>query len=180
MSDEKIIRHCAPTLASMKTGNLFTCAFSSREEMLESARSFNRRMCPRGLRAVPMRYANGLGLIYVYRPQKLDKDLAHETAGRLLGDCGYPCRNANRCLARLRSRVNASEEFPHEIGLFLGYPPEDVDGFINRHDEAVCTGLWKVYGDAEKARRTFEKYKKCTSVYIKKWHEGYTMERLTV
>ena len=60
MSDEKIIRHCAPTLASMKTGNLFTCAFSSREEMLESARSFNRRMCPRGLRAVPMRYANGM------------------------------------------------------------------------------------------------------------------------
>ena len=37
MSDEHIIRYCAPTLASMKTGSLFTCPFEGREAMMEAA-----------------------------------------------------------------------------------------------------------------------------------------------
>lgn len=46
-----------------------------------------------------------------------------------------------------------SGEFPHEVGLFLSYPPEDVKGFIDhRANDFKCAGLWKVYGDEEKAR----------------------------
>lgn len=33
-------------------------------------------------------------------------------------------------LERLSGRISASEDFPHEIGLFLGYPVDDVTGFI--------------------------------------------------
>lgn len=35
-----------------------------------------------------------------------------------------------RCVAELIRRVRHEEDFPHEIGLFLGYPSEDVSGFI--------------------------------------------------
>lgn len=53
-----------------------------------------------------------------------------------------------------------SGEFPHEVGLFLSYPPEDVKGFIDhRTNNFKCAGLWKVYGDEEKARSLFAKYK---------------------
>lgn len=180
MSDEKVIRHCAPTLASIKTGNLFTCAFESYESMLESLRNINRRMNKRGLRVIPLRYRGDIGLIYAFRPGRLSADLNHETACRLLTDRGYCCMAPNQCVMRLMARINENEEFPHEIGLFLGYPPEDVDGFINRRDEAKYSGLWKVYGNVAAAQRTFEKYRKCTSVYIKKWNEGWTMERLTL
>ena len=39
------------------------------------------------------------------------------------------------------------------MGLFLSYPPEDVKGFIDhRANDFKCAGLWKVYGDEEKAR----------------------------
>ena len=39
------------------------------------------------------------------------------------------------------------------MGLFLSYPPEDVKGFIaHRANDFKCAGLWKVYGDEEKAR----------------------------
>ncbi len=39
-------------------------------------------------------------------------------------------------------------QFPHEIGLFLGYPPEDVCGYIrNKGKCQKCTGHWQVYGD---------------------------------
>ena len=34
MSEELIIRCCAPTLASIKTGNMFTCPYTDKEELL--------------------------------------------------------------------------------------------------------------------------------------------------
>ena len=52
-----------------------------------------------------------------------------------------------------------SGEFPHEVGLFLSYPPEDVKGFIDhRANDFKCAGLWKVYGDVEQARAAFRLY----------------------
>ena len=40
-------------------------------------------------------------------------------------------------------------KFPHEIGIFLGYPLADVAGFIrNKGRNCKCIGTWKVYGDA--------------------------------
>ena len=72
-------------------------------------------------------------------------------------------------------------EFPHEVGLFLSYPPEDVKGFIeNRAANAKCTGVWKVYGDEWQARQTFAKYKKCTQVYCERWQSGSGLDKLAV
>ena len=155
MPEELMIRHCAPTMASMKTGNMFTCAFASRQAMLDSLRKMNLRLRRRGLRVVPLRYRDGKGLVYVYRPQMLEQDLCDETACRLLEDQGYCCRSAGLCIRRLMARLSEGDEFPHEIGLFLGYPPEDVDGFIHRRSEAKCCGAWKVYGDVEAAQAAF-------------------------
>ena len=74
-----------------------------------------------------------------------------------------------------------SGEFPHEVGLFLGYPPEDVKGFIDhRANDFKCAGLWKVYGDEEKARSLFEKYRKCTEIYCTLWQSGLKLEQLAV
>ena len=56
-------------------------------------------------------------------------------------------------------RLQRFEAFPHEIGLFLSYPPEDVRGFIeHKGHESKCDGCWKVYGDAERAKKTFRTY----------------------
>ena len=41
----------------------------------------------------------------------------------------------NRCIVKLIGRLQENEGFPHEIGLFLGYPPEDVLGFIENKGE---------------------------------------------
>ncbi|MBP0060806.1 MAG: DUF3793 family protein [Eubacterium sp.] len=41
----------------------------------------------------------------------------------------------------------------------LGYPAEDVQGFIeNETKECKCVGCWKVYGDVEQAQKKFEQY----------------------
>lgn len=180
MSEELMIRHCAPTMASLKTGNMFCCTFADREDMQQSLRTMNLRLGKRGIRLLPLRYRDGSGLVYVYRPQMLDQDLRNETACRLLQAQGYPCQNASQCLRLLMQRLSAGDHFPHEIGLFLGYPPEDVEGFMNHPSEAKCCGIWKVYGDVDKAQQTFRRYRKCTSVYLSQWKHGVSMEQLTV
>ena len=74
-----------------------------------------------------------------------------------------------------------SGEFPHEVGLFLGYPPEDVKGFIDhRANGFKYAGLWKVYGDEARAEALFRKFKKCTQIYCERWQSGSNMDELAV
>lgn len=180
MTEAQVIRHCAPTLACLKTGSLFCCAFESREALYQSVRDYNRRLMPKGLRMLPLRYRQGKGLIYIYRPERLQSDLRDQTACELLSDCGYPCGDANRCIRHLMERLAQEEEFPHEIGLFLSYPPKDVDGFIHHKGEAKCTGCWKVYDDVAAAQATFARYRKCTDLYWRLWCNGKSIEQLAV
>ena len=72
-----------------------------------------------------------------------------------------------------------SGEFPHEVGLFLSYPPEDVKGFLE-HKPCKCVGCWKVYENEEADKKTFAKYKACTRVYCRQLASGIDIERLTV
>ena len=55
MSEEQLVRNCAPTLAGLKTGNLFSCPYTCREELLDSLRQLNRRLGSKGIRAIPLR-----------------------------------------------------------------------------------------------------------------------------
>lgn len=181
MSEELLVRHCSPTLAGMKTANMFSCYFEDESEMKQSVRKLNAVLVKKGLRVLPLRFHNKRALIYVYRPIKLSQDLQQDTACCLLKKFGYTTVKPERCIVHLMQRLSDSEEFPHEIGLFLGYPPEDVSGFIeNKAEKCKCVGCWKVYGDEVKAQKTFAKYKKCTRVYCEQWAKGKSIERLTV
>ena len=75
MSEELIIRHCSPTLAGMKTGNMFTCHYSDINEMRKAVRFWNRLFTKKGLRVLPLRFQKNCALIYIYRPSYLCRDL---------------------------------------------------------------------------------------------------------
>lgn len=181
MSEEMIINHCSPTLAGIKTGALFNCAYPSEREMRSAVRSWNKTLSPKGLRVLPLRYNGRTALIYIYRPAMLSIDLKNETARRLLRRCGYVSETPEGCIVQLMRRFAECDKFPHEIGLFLGYPPEDVCGFIaNKACGYKCVGYWKVYGDEEKAKKTFAKFEKCTRCYCRQHAKGTGIERLAV
>lgn len=180
MPDESLVRHCSPTLAGLKTGSLFSCAFSGQKELKVFLRNWNTALCQKGLRVIPMRWKDGRALIYVYRPEKLERDLNAEQASQILSQRGYRPGCTGQCVAELMRRLRRQEDFPHEVGLFLGYPPEDVLGFLENREACKCTGCWKVYGDVAAAQKTFSKYKKCTCVYCRLYAQGRPVERLTV
>lgn len=165
----------------IQTANLFSCRFADEKEMRDSVRRLNGILVKKGIRVLPLRYRDGCALIYAYRPSKLSQDLQQADACSLLKKRGYASAAPERCIVQLMERLADGREFPHEIGLFLGYPPEDVCGFIeNRAEGYKCVGEWKVYGDVDKAKETFAKHKKCTEVYCAQLAQGRSIERLTV
>ena len=181
MSEELFIRHCAPTLAGLKTGNLFACEFESEYEMRNTVKAVNRRLRGKGLCFVPMKDKSGKALLYLFRPESLQKDIKCREAREILRKAGYTGLRYQECIRRLIARLDSGESFPHEIGLFLSYPPEDVKGFIENHARNYkLIGYWKVYGDEEKARRTFEQYRKCTDSYCRRMRAGYKLAELAV
>ncbi len=181
MFEEMIIAHCSPTLAGLKTANIFTCPYSSKSDVLDCIRQWNKALSSKGLRILPLRYSERNVMIYIYRPAMLKADLKNEAACASLRKCGYSAKTCGQCIVQLMKRLENCEEFPHEIGLFLGYPPEDVSGFISNNASACkCVGCWKVYGDEESAKKTFAKYKKCKRAYCEQYAKGKSIEQLTV
>ncbi len=181
MSEEMIVRHCSPTLAGIKTGSLFACEHESKDEVSTSVRELNHRLVKKGLRVLSVRVAENRSLVYVYRPNKLKEDFSRLPVKSILEEYGYTTDNSDGCVVRLIRRLRSGGSFPHEIGLFLGYPADDVKGFIdNKGSHSKCTGYWKVYGDKKTAETLFAKYRKCTDIYCTLWKKGRSLERLTV
>lgn len=84
MSEDMLVQHCSPTLAGIKTGNMFNCKFADDTEMKNCVRCRNRVLVKKGLRILPLRFQHNCVLVYVYRPQKLSSDLQHDTAYKIL------------------------------------------------------------------------------------------------
>ena len=181
MSEEMIIKYCSPTLAGLKTGSMFVCEYGSRNDLRDEIREYNKVLVPKGIRLIPLRSKNRKALIYVYRPSKLKRDLTDAKAAGVLKERGYPSSCCSQCVHCLKNHLNEHEAFPHEIGLFLGYPPDDVIGFIdNKAGNYKYCGMWKVYGDLQNAKKTFEKFKKCTGTFEQRYQKGAALGDLAV
>lgn len=93
-------------------------------------------------------------LLLLYAPPLLEKRLSGRGATTLLQKVGYPPGQSwNDTLSWLRGRFR-DDAFPHEVGLFLGYPLKDVQAFLGLNALPV-TGqcLWKIYGHRWRSER---------------------------
>ena len=179
--DRILVETCAPTLAGLKTASLINVPYESKDSANRDVRRMNRMFSAKGVRVIPLRYRKGRMLLYVYRPLLLKRDMENAQARALLGARGYRFEHADLGVAQLANRMKTDEDFPHEIGLFLGYPPEDVQGFIDhKYEGCTCVGDWRVYGDAEAAKERFARFRKCKEVYRRLWADGKSVEALTV
>ena len=179
MFEEAMIRYASPTLAGIKTGALFSYMHKSIKKLMKQISTFNKKYIQKGLRLIPLRWNDQSALLYIYRPNLLEKAFHCQQARCLLKDCGYTCANKEHCIIHLMKRLNQSSNFPHEIGIFLGYPIEDVIGFIeNKAKGEKMIGTWKVYGDVDEAKKKFAQYDHLTSRFMEMFHEGKTLEEI--
>ena len=168
-----MIEQCAPVLAGLKPAGLFRYETRNRADLA---------------RRVAGCIATRQYLVYVYRAAKLQTVLADAAVRGFLAREGYrlpeDAADCNALLDQLSLRLCCAAEaadFPHEIGVFLGYPLEDVVGFIRHRGKCfTCCGCWKSYGDPAAAQQHFDQLAKCTAVYLRLFHSGTPILKLAV
>ena len=119
-------------------------------------------LLPENIKVLVLRETGGRPLILLYEKTMLEETLLRGAVRRFLLGLGYPAAaSVSPVLGRLKRRFE-TREFPHEVGLFLGYPAEDVSGFVrHRGQNYKLCGYWKVYGDVEAAKKRFRQYDFC-------------------
>lgn len=181
MLDHILIEHCSPTLAGLKAANLFRCFISSSRELNEQLMLLNSKLNSKGLSFEVLRETGRSALILVYRKKMLQDHLNKKGVEEFLAGYGYASLSVEYCIGRLKSRFSENEDFPHEIGIFAGYPLDDVIGFIqNGGRNSKFTGCWKVYHNESEAERLFHKFQRCKDIYAQLFAVGRSIVQLTV
>lgn len=175
--DQRFATHCAPALAGVVPANLISLRRSEFPHLEEDLRKYGQAFARRGVCFTSLCSCANRELILVYRPQLMAQALERAGVEEMLAPLGYDLtRPMEEILDHLGHRVRQGGGFPHEIGIFLGYPVEDVAGFIahNGQNFKLC-GAWKVYGDVEAAQRCFTRMQLVSRKVLQRLDAGHTL-----
>lgn len=170
--------HCAPAMAGIKSADLISWDGRA-QDFPALVEAYDRVLAGRGIRLRLLCTCKRRCLVLVYRPECLTRQLSLPGVRRMLGEEGYPTEGGLESqLDELRARLSGGA-FPHEVGLFLGYPPEDVEGFCRHQGRnfKLC-GCWKVYSNVEHAKQRFHRYHCCRKALCRRVEAGTPLARL--
>lgn len=171
--ETQLALQCAPLIAGLKTSNLLII---SRENMPKVKHILKRTI----LSYFTLYAGEEKTILLIYDASRLGEYLGRKKVRSLLLQWGYEGSCMREWLYLLRERYRAYIEekanFPHEMGLFLGYPEEDVVGFIeNSGKNSLYSGYWKVYGDVTEKIELFQKFDRAKEILIQFLADGMTI-----
>ena len=156
--------HCAPLLHGLKVSNLVKLTRNQSVALCHNIK-------PSGLSIWFLDCEKDENQVLLYRKTEMEYMLRQIRVQEVLHQFGYAEFHVIPVLVHLSEemrRYKAGErEFPHELGVLLGYPIEDVLGFMENQGEnyAYC-GYWKVYGDIQQAKERFAAYNKARDMAV--------------
>jgi hypothetical protein len=179
MLENIIAYHCGPALAGIKPANIVSCYKDRIPDIHTSIDRLNEELNGRDIYFEILCECDRRVLLMVYRSKALEVCLSSPEIRELLCSFGYEqYSNLRRDLERLKSRLG-KDDFPHEIGAFLGYPIHDIYGYIHHRNEGcIFTGDWRVYERADEARELFARYSKCRRAILRRLNRGSTLARV--
>ena len=161
-----ILTSCAATILGVKHGTLFSCPKEDIINIEKINKQYSVLLLEKDIYIKPLYQCKNRHFLIAYRKRQLEETLRNKKISAFLKKAGYPIgdnMDMEKMLDFLAVRIMANNSFPHEIGFFLGYPPEDVFGFIkNKGSNYKLCGYWKVYGSVEKAKSLFESIALCS------------------
>lgn len=170
MLETYLINFCSPTLAGLKAGSLFNTSSISRQDLAHDVARLRPSLRDAGLHIRLFTRPEGFQLFYLYRKKALQLELQHPIARKILDATDYQFSTVEEALDQLDQRLSHSKTFPHEIGLFLSYPPNDVKDFIHYGAKACClSGHWCVFSNPEKAAECFARFDRCKLCYKRRF-----------
>lgn len=172
--------HCSPVLMGLKPSNLVSFSKEKCPEVPEYAAHYTDKLKEEGIRMELICSCRKHHLLLVYRPEMLEAYLSQKEARQILEKAGYPKNGTlDEMIAHLKQRYAKKQEFPHEIGIFLGYPLEDVKGFQKYGgDGCKMCGYWKVYSDVDTAKMLFAQFDRCREFIVNQLQNGYTIDQV--
>ncbi len=168
--------YCAPVITGLKVSNLLILKTGYLP-------SFKGIMDKSKLSYYMLRETDCRTILLLYNECLLKTYLKQEEIMVFLKDRGYRLLDLNDILSFFKRRYEVYHtgkgEFPHELGLILGYPLEDVEGFVKyRGKYSLYTGYWKVYGHLPLKRHLFSEYDSAKDRVIKLLEDGLTMSEI--
>ena len=179
MFEKLIAYYCGPSLAGIKPANIASLNKSKTKNIKNEISKFNKQLNKKDIYIDTLCECSKRILVIVYRKSVLEKHLSKNESKVFLKKFGYPEKvNVEEYIDFLKKRLTF-EDFPHEIGIFLGYPVDDIYGYINNPSgKCLAVGEWKVYNDVENAKKLFCRYKNCRCGIIRRLEKGHSLERL--
>ena len=171
----QIAMHCGPVFAGIKPSNTVTLDFHDSRKLMETFRGSD-------IKCALIYGGTRKCLWLLYREQDVQEYLLQPRHRKFLRDCGYSSFQLKDILHALRERYHlstAKQEFPHELGLILGYPLCDVLGFIEYQGQNyLYSGYWKVYKNPAETKRLFDLYDHIRYYMVKQVEYGKSLEQL--
>ncbi|KSV57480.1 DUF3793 family protein [Acetivibrio ethanolgignens] len=167
---------CAPVLTGIKTANLLIIDKNS-------AMNFPGVLVGEGL-FYRLLYEVRDKLVYlIYDRNKLLAYMENPEVFRVLQMLGYQRVKLEEILEEISRRYESymknERSFPHELGLLLGYPVEDVIGFIvHQGQNFLYKGYWKVYENPEQAKQLFEAFDRATERAVITIYQGNSIKSI--
>ena len=175
--DQLLGLHCASALVGVEPANLVCVPQKEIPCLEQELEIYQRVFAKKGVAFQTLCTCPQHQLILVFRPAMVEHYLNQEPVARLLEQYGYNrTQPLTEKLERLRQRMETNKQFPHEIGLFLGYPVEDVVGFIHQKGQNFkLSGPWKVYGDVERAKKSFQRIARVSTALRQRMEQGLSL-----
>ena len=171
--ETQLALQCAPLITGLKVSNLL--------------------IIPKGNEEVVKRILNRTGISFyiliqtrtkttflLFRRNELEEFLSDENVRNVFMKAGYKSLQIGKILRTFSLRYEAymqgDKSFPHEMGLLLGYPVEDVVGFVeNNGKNFLYSGYWKVYENQKAKVKLFDKFKVAEETLIHLLSNGLSM-----
>lgn len=177
-----LARHAAPCLAGIKPANLVS--FPSTD--IQWCDTYNEMLNEQGIYFTPLCVCENRTQVLVYRKDLLTCLCFQPQVAVALRYFGYlPERGLDATIMRLKERMSdfigtrsreQGKSFPHEIGLFLGYPADDVMQYVKTGGQnCLFCGYWKVYSNPQQALQVFHQYTECKERFALQIKSGMTI-----
>lgn len=164
---------CAPVLAGLKASNLLIVKNDCVKKVKEILKNTP-------ISCFVLLVTQHKTMILLYRKEQMESYLSATSVKGLFKELGYKEYNFSDILSVFQRRYGdymaGGKEFPHEMGLVLGYPAEDVEGFIkNEGKNFFFIGYWKVYANPAAKKYLFQQFEAAKETMVKLISQGVSV-----
>ena len=172
----RLALQCAPVITGIKMSNLLIVSTENEEQVKEIFKGT-------GIHQYCLFRQEMKGVYFLYRIEELEAYLKASEVMQALKKFGYMDLSIIGVIQEFQKKyeayMNQRTDFPHEIGVLLGYPTEDVQGFIkNKGKKFLYTGYWKVYKDVDDKKLLFDAYESAKEGLLLLVAHGYSIRSI--